>query len=283
MEQGGVNTVGKQHFTYLYSPARVSSLTKRNIIAAWRESGLFLFNPERLLAHVPKPPTKLRISNADELKFESRPGYEALPTPTTPVLGEALTLLLERIKSIPNDDASSQHKGRLQQKVANAAQTYLAKIALLNNQNIFLAKINDEGKARRSADSKILGTAREVRYEDLEKARAERAVKDAKKAEVQARKAAKEAGKVASAIPEAKRATVGKTARGRKRKSAVLEAVAAVLTAKVAQISERQITEVEQGDAQEPRAKVAQTSKARAEEDWRTQEPWKAPMARMWL
>jgi hypothetical protein len=122
-----------------------------------------------------------------------------------------------------------------------------------------------------------------VRYEDLEKARAERAVKDAKKAEVQARKAAKEAGKVASAIPEAKRATVGKTARGRKRKSAVLEAVAAVLTAKVAQISERQITEVEQGDAQEPRAKVAQTSKARAEEDWRTQEPWKAPMARMWL
>jgi hypothetical protein len=41
-------------------------------------------------------------------------------------------LLLERIKSIPNDDANSQHKGRLQQKVANAAQTYLANIALID-------------------------------------------------------------------------------------------------------------------------------------------------------
>jgi hypothetical protein len=102
MERGGVNTVRKQHFTYLYSPARVSSLTKRNIVAAWRGSGLFPFNPERVLAHVPKPPTELRILNADELRSESRLGYEALPTPTTPVSGEALTSLLERIKSIPN-------------------------------------------------------------------------------------------------------------------------------------------------------------------------------------
>jgi hypothetical protein len=132
MERGGVNTVGKQHFTYLYSSARVSSLTKRNIIAAWRGSGLFRFNPERVLAHVPKPPTKLRISNADELRFDSCPKYKALRTPTTPISGEALTLLLERIKSIPNDDANSQHKGRLQQKVANAAQTYLVNIALID-------------------------------------------------------------------------------------------------------------------------------------------------------
>jgi hypothetical protein len=122
-------------------------LTKRNIIAAWRGSGLFPFNPERILVHVPKPSTKLRILNANELRFESCPGYKALRTPTTPVLGKALTSLLERIKSIPNDDASSQHKGRLQQKVANATQTYLAKIALLDNQNTFLAKINDKGKA----------------------------------------------------------------------------------------------------------------------------------------
>jgi hypothetical protein len=52
--------------------------------------------------------------------------------------------------------------------------------------------------------------------------------------------------------------------------------------AKVPQISERQVTEVEQGGAQEPRAKVARTSKAQAKEDGRTREPWKAPVARMW-
>jgi hypothetical protein len=82
-------------------------------------------------------------------------------------------------------------------------------------------------------------------------------------------------------MKEAEGATVGKNARGRKRKSAVLEAVAAEPMAKVARISERQVTEVQQGDAQELRAKVARTSKARAEEDRRTREPWKAPVARM--
>ena len=243
---------------------------------------MFPLNSKRVLANVPKPPTELRILNADELRIESYPGYQALPTPTTPVSGEDLMSLLNRIKSVPDDEAGSQHKGRLQQKVANAAQTYLAKIALLNDQNTFLAKVNNEGKARRLADSKILGTAKVMRYEDLEKARAERAVKDAKKAEVRARKAAKEAGKVASAIPEAEGAAGGKNARSRKRKRAVLEAVAAESTAKVARISEIQVTEVEQGDTQEPRAKVARTSKARAEEDGRTSEPWKAPVARMW-
>jgi hypothetical protein len=69
--QGPSHTVGKQHFTYLYSPARVSLLTKKNIIAAWRGSGLFPFNPERVLVHVPKPSTKLRILNANELRFVS--------------------------------------------------------------------------------------------------------------------------------------------------------------------------------------------------------------------
>jgi hypothetical protein len=269
MERGGVNTVRKQHFTYLYSPARVSSFTKRNILAAWRGSSLFPLNSERVLANVPKPPTELRISNVDKLRFDSCLGYQALPTP---VSGEDLTSLLDRIKSVPDNEASSQHKGRLQQKVANAAQTYLAKIALLNDRNTFLAKINNEGKDRRSADSKILGTAKVMSYEDLEKARAERDVKDAKKAEKQAR----------NAMKEAEGATVGKNARSRKRKSAVLEAVATEPMAKVARIRERQVTEVEQGDAQELRAKVARTSKARAEEDGRTREPWKAPVARMW-
>jgi hypothetical protein len=55
MELGGVNTVGKQHFTYLYSPAREKAFTKRNILGAWRGSGLFPFNPERVLAESLNP------------------------------------------------------------------------------------------------------------------------------------------------------------------------------------------------------------------------------------
>ena len=33
IERGGVNIIDKQHFTYLYSPARERALTKKNILA----------------------------------------------------------------------------------------------------------------------------------------------------------------------------------------------------------------------------------------------------------
>jgi len=46
VERGGVNTVGKQHFTSLYSTARETAFSKRNILSGWSESGLFVFNPQ---------------------------------------------------------------------------------------------------------------------------------------------------------------------------------------------------------------------------------------------
>jgi hypothetical protein len=264
MELGGVNTVGKQHFTYLYSPAREKAFTKRNILGAWRGSGLFPFNPDRVLKEIPKPPTSLIISTADEPKMVSRPDYEALPTPATPVSGEALMSLLDRIKQVPSDEANSQHKARLQQKVANAAQTYLAKIALLYNRNQFLAKINHEGKARRAADQKVIGTARVVTYEDLVEKRAKRAVTDAKEAEKKAKKAkkaAKEARNVASAAPQAEGAAVDMKKRGRKRKTAT---------------SEQEVRNPAQ------RAKVPRTSETQVEEIETIPQPYKAPEAKMY-
>jgi hypothetical protein len=85
-----------------------------------------------------------------------------------------------------------------------------------------LAQINNEAKVRRSTKSDILGTARVMSYEDLVKAREERAEKDAAK---EAKKAAQETDKAA-----------GKGKRGRKRKIA--------------------------GDAQEPEEKVPRVSDA---------------------
>jgi hypothetical protein len=55
LERGGVNTIGKGHFTYLYSPARKRAFTKKNILARWAKSGLFPFNPDKVLRDVPKP------------------------------------------------------------------------------------------------------------------------------------------------------------------------------------------------------------------------------------
>ena len=106
MEREGVHTIGKQHFTYLYSPIRERVLTKRNILAGWRGSGLFPFNPNRVLANIPKPlPAELTISINNKTTAETR--YEALLTPTTPKLGEDLTCLLNIIEHVPNNKASS--------------------------------------------------------------------------------------------------------------------------------------------------------------------------------
>ncbi|OAL42821.1 hypothetical protein IQ07DRAFT_525530, partial [Pyrenochaeta sp. DS3sAY3a] len=64
-------------------------------------------NPDRVLADIPKPPAELTTPNAIELRVGSRPGYKALPTPTASGLREALASLLDRMKRVPNDEASS--------------------------------------------------------------------------------------------------------------------------------------------------------------------------------
>lgn len=164
----------------------------------------------------------------------------------------------------------------LQQKVSNAAQTFLAKNALLRDQNKFLTKVNNEGKARRSTNSAILRKAKVMSYEDLEKARTERAAKVAKKA-------AKGPKNVASTALQVEEATIGKTKRGQKRKSATAGVDVLGPKAKVARINEREVAEGEQGaSTPEPRAKVARMSETQVQEDKLMLGPWRAPVARMW-
>jgi hypothetical protein len=91
-----VGTIGKEHFTYLYSSARQRALTPRNIKAGFKASGLFPFNPDRVLTHIPKPPTTLTIPKTTEAKGGACPQdkilYPAM-TPVTPVTVEALSSL----------------------------------------------------------------------------------------------------------------------------------------------------------------------------------------------
>lgn len=109
-------------------------------------------------------------------------------------------------------------------------------------------------------------------YEGLEKARAERAAKEAakeakkaereaKKAEKEAKKAAKEVEEVASAIPEVLEATAGKK---KLRQSKII-----------------QRKRPEEAGTPEPKARVARMSKAQLEVET-APEPWRAPVAPMW-
>lgn len=89
LEGGGVSTIGKQHFTALYSPARCQAFTRRNILAGWAKSGLYPFNPQRVLREMPEssrgsdPVVSQDLVSSSFPEGEVRP-TESLQSPTTP-------------------------------------------------------------------------------------------------------------------------------------------------------------------------------------------------------
>jgi hypothetical protein len=273
MERGGVNTVNKQHFTYLYSPARERAMTKKNILGGWRGSGLFPFDPDRVLAETPKPPpTEITIPNIDEVRSCAQ--NEVPPTPVTPVAVEALTTLQKLIKqdTVGLDEANQRSLQRHVQKLTNAAHTSFARSAMQQERIQFLLTINDEAKVRRSTKAIIIGDARVMSYEDLEKARAERAAKDAAKANGKGKRGRKPKKAVSDAdasgpgeqeadIAGPSRSAVepGKGGPGQKRKRTA-EPNAPGPKAKVARMSDTH------PDAPKPKAPVAFMSKTQLAE-----------------
>jgi hypothetical protein len=196
LERGGVGTIGKSHFTSLYYPARTRAFTKKNILAGWAKSGLFPFNPDRVLRDTPKPVATIQVPEVCEVDMDLRTEGNVVQTPITPVTPgnpEAVVSL----QSMINQDAHTldeTSKWRLQrhvQKLANAATTSFAERALQKEQIRFLYKVNNEAKVRRSTKSVVLGKAKVMSYEDLEEARAKRAAKDAAKGKGKGRRGRK--------------------------------------------------------------------------------------------
>ena len=181
LNRGGIDTVGKEDFTSLYDPARTKAFTRRNITAAWSASGLFPFNPQRVLRDTPKPPVGLVVSTVSEI-MQPNPGDDVPVTPATPVNADGLMSLHNLIKQDASrlDELSEQRLRRRVQKLASAAQISFAKQGLLQDHNRLLAKINSEAKIRRATPSVVLGKgkAKVMSYEDLEEARATRAAKE---------------------------------------------------------------------------------------------------------
>jgi hypothetical protein len=176
LNRGGIDIVGKEHFTYLYSPARDGALTKRNIRAGWSATGLYPFNPDRVLKDVPKPPAEVVIPGTAVTSTSTPDVMLQTPiTPVTPVTAEALTSLHNMIKQDTN--VPDETRSRIQ-KLANAAQISFAERALLKDRNRFLFQINNEAKACRSTRSIVLGRAKVMSFEDLEEAKARRAAKE---------------------------------------------------------------------------------------------------------
>ena len=119
--------------------------------------------------------------------------------------------------------------------------------------------MNNEAKVRRKTQSKILGTARIMSYEDIELARAERAEKDtAKEATGKRKRGRPRKAPHAEEGPVETEEGPAEKKRGRKRKSIVLDADGA------------------EASAAGPVPKVARTNETQVEE------PQRVPEARMW-
>jgi hypothetical protein len=71
---------------------------KRNITAVRAITGLFLFNPDRVLRTILKPLAQSTVLSADEIKVGSYQQDELPQKPITPVLAEALISLHNLIK-----------------------------------------------------------------------------------------------------------------------------------------------------------------------------------------
>jgi hypothetical protein len=267
--QGGANTVGKQHFTSLYSPTRKKAFTKRNILKAWAACGLFPLNPDRVLRVTPKPPAQSSIPREGEIRVGSCHQDEVPQTPVTSVSAESLASLHNLIKQDAHTLGGTgvQRRERYIQKLANAAQASFAERvildaerALLHDQNQMLISMNNEAKVRRSTRSIILGKAKVMSFEDIEVARAARAAKEVNKGKGKRGRKRKstaleedqpeaEAEEEPEVIPAAEEAIKDKRKSGRKRKGAIQEADA-------------------------PEQEVAQAIEAPV--------PWRAPVARMY-
>jgi hypothetical protein len=252
LERGGVNTIGKEHFTSLYSPAREKAFTSKNIIAGFAASGLFPFNPDRVLRSMPKPLADLTIPKADEVNVEACRENEVPQTPVTPVSAEGLAslrnLIIEQDAGALNE-TSKRNLQRHLHKLAKATQLSLAEGALHKKHIRFLLTVNSEAKVRRSTTSLVLGKAKVMGYEELVEAREKRAEKDA------AQKAK------------------GKGKQGGKRKSAAVEDDAAKPKTKARRVTEEP----------EPAVTLATTSTVAAVVGIETAPAlWRAPVARMY-
>jgi hypothetical protein len=183
--RGGFEIVGKEHFTALYKTARNKAMTPRNITAAWAATGLFPFNPDRVLRKMPKPADEATtLDNVGPCMQETALQVPTTPTtPVTPVTTDGVKSLHSITKQYAgalDDQQSSSRLQRCLQKLASATQISLAKQTLLLEQNQYLSKANAKPQVRRSTRSIVLGkgNGNVMSKEDLDQVRAERAEKE---------------------------------------------------------------------------------------------------------
>ena len=153
--------VSKQHNTLLYSRARNLAFTSRNIKSGWSQTGLYPFNPNRVLNEIQEPQPKAITSQVANVTADLMSHSDMLRTPVT---YEGLTDI--RIMIEQGTALSSPSKHRFQ-KLANGAEKTFADRAILLDENKLLFEQNNEKMTRSSTRSTVTGTAKIMTYEDI--------------------------------------------------------------------------------------------------------------------
>jgi hypothetical protein len=128
--RGGAETVNKAHFTKLYSQARSLAMTSRNIRSGWSKTGLYPFNPAKVLddmQEVPASPTSAPVMRG--VPLQPLLPLTSVKTPTNTVSLAALQRKLEeRPECVTGTDPYVE-------KVLHAAQQAFAERELLREEN----------------------------------------------------------------------------------------------------------------------------------------------------
>jgi hypothetical protein len=167
--RGGAGTVGKQHFTLLYSRARDVAFTRCNIEAAWEKTGLHPFNEERVLNDIHRP-------QIEHEPVDSIASQVVLPSAgdvqQTPVTSDGFA----RLRHLIEGEAkcfSDQGRHRLQ-KAFHAAERAMANRDLLKQENADLFEQNCEKQVRISVKSTVVGSGKVMSYQDILEAQQKR-------------------------------------------------------------------------------------------------------------
>jgi hypothetical protein len=164
--RAGVSTIGKPHFTYLYDRARKEAFTPRNIRSAWSKSGLFPFDPSRVLrdCQASQPETQTTIP-VDPPTVSSNICH-------SPNTSDHFALLRREVEQ-DTQSLDSLCKRRLQ-TLSRAAEKVFAERALLLEENRILFEQNNEKTCRQFSGLTVVGHAKVMSYEDIVEAQKKR-------------------------------------------------------------------------------------------------------------
>lgn len=164
--RAGLSTIGKPHFTYLYDRARKEALTSRNIRSSWSRSGLFPFDPSRVLREFQALPPKIQTKIAVD-----HPNVSSHPCRTPTTSDHLASLCSEVEQDTQSLDSASKHR---LQKLGRAAAQVFAERALLLEENRVLFEQNNEKTCRQSSGTTVVGHAKVMSYEDITEAQKKR-------------------------------------------------------------------------------------------------------------